>query len=219
MENLNETREDLIDTIISMLPVHTPNYKLFSENKYERLLLEVFDELHTNKQILEIKNFPVKSTKEYLISIRCILNNKRIKIPARTSKCIHVDCIEAKILFLYILSFGRCPLCTENITVGVDSIYVDQFLKFVFNQYESTVFLFDYFILNKDNLKWRPYDPKQIEQESKYLYYNDEIMNFNIDEHLKEIEDINSYIGNEENPISIKLLTDKYRRLFLVDLK
>ena len=96
---------NLIDVLISMVRYNTPNYNEFIYNPTFKLICSKYIEYEESKTLYKIKNFIVKSNEEMIISFRCIINNKLIKTPARTTKCLHIECMELKTLFNYVLKF------------------------------------------------------------------------------------------------------------------
>lgn len=229
------TWEKLFENLLTMIPKYTPQYSAFTYNKTEDLFLQALQETEYSKNLYTIKNFPILSKEEFFISLKCIINNKKLKRPARTFDCRHVECLEAKILFNYIYKFGHCPLCGENNNInnesasklGVDSIYIDKYLEEIFKYTEDdSNILFqtkaEFIIVNKHSLNWRPYSIYQNNQDTENMIYNtandsrfDPNLNLKVDDHFKEMEDLNNYISKDENEIKISKLIDVFQELIM----
>jgi hypothetical protein len=211
---------ELIEEVLSMIAEYTPDYSTLLYNPTKKLISKNFkkiSESNYNKNLSDIINFPLKSAEEFFVMTNCIINQKLIKIPARTSKCQHIECLEVRNLFLYILEFKKCPLCKEleesgvtlekDITVGLDEIYIDKNFKEIFriakNEHEEMGFPFSLIIFNKFKSMWRAFIPNRSYYESEILLEtcSDKIYNLQkLDEGNKnymEIVEMNKFIGKD----------------------
>ncbi len=182
---------EIIEELISMIPEAIPDYSTFTYNPTRKLIATNYKKISEskyNKNLADTFNFPIKTEEEFYVMTSCIINQKLIKNPARTNKCQHIECIEARNLFRYVLVLGKCPLCKEletsclviqkkNNPVGLDEIYIDRNLKEIFkialNKHDENLgFPFSMIIFNKFNLKWRPFISNLSYKESDILLDN-----------------------------------------------
>jgi hypothetical protein len=205
---------ELINDLVSMIGEINVDYKMFKFNPTQKLIQEkITSEISYSNNI----NFPIKSEEEFIVYLNCIINNKRIKNPARTKYCKHIECIEVVNLFKYVLEYGNCPICNEysldtSNNVTVDTIYIDKFFKDILTltldtaENNNSKIQFDMIILNKNNKKWIPH--------SFGYCKNEEINIKEKHSYTQELIDMNKYINEEENSIELselmKLFSNAY---------
>jgi hypothetical protein len=227
---------NFLDLILSMIRVEEPDYNLLNNNISLNLLNNYFKQKEESKSLYQTRNFPIMScTEEFIIPLRCVINNKPINIPAKTKSCQHIEFMELETLFKYIFKFGHCPLCIKEINkhevqnkekvLGVDTIYIDFNLNTIFqginrNNLENNItnygMPFEFIIINKHTLKWRPYDPRktniELNKEISKLFSEDfrkdiEIITDDENPSLTELREMNNYLGQEKNKIEFQLST------------
>jgi len=127
------------------------NYLYFSSNDTKtKVLNKIYKELNVQNHLLLSEN-------EMIISTNCIMNNKKIKTPARTTECTHPEVCELKMLTNYVFQNKTCPLCSNNKKeITVDQIYIDQTINNIL-QYSENLDS-DFLIINKITKKWRYYN-------------------------------------------------------------
>jgi len=221
--NDKDAYNQVIEELLSMIPENTPDYSIFLFNPTKKLVSNNYKKISEskyNKNLSEMINFPLKSAEEFFVITNCIINQKLIKIPARTNKCQHIECLEARNLFRFILEFKKCPLCKEleesgvNLdkenTVGLDEIYIDKNFKEIFriakNENEENMgFSFSMIIFNKFKSMWRAFIPNRSCYESEILLDNcsEKFNNIHkLDEGNKnylEIVEMNKFIGKDSD--------------------
>lgn len=210
---------ETLEELITMIPEKIPDYSLFIYNPSKKVISEYyknFVESESNRNLSDVLNFPFKTIEEFFIFTFCIISKKYIKNPARTNKCLHIECMEAKSLFKFILDKGKCPLCDEiniekNSKLGVDSIYIDKNFKKIYEIHLNNEmgFRYDMIIFNKFNTEWRPFLDNSTHVETEIMINANKekglnIQNFNEkDRNYLEILEMNQYIGEEDELKSV----------------
>jgi hypothetical protein len=203
--------ESIKEQILGMINHEKIEHKNFRKNLTVDLLYKYFNKEENNKTLYKINNFLIKSHEEFVISSRCIINNKKIIKPARTIFCNHIECLDLETLFNTILNLGQCPLCQPTIKnkmtnkkLGVDSIYIDDYLYEIYHKFfQNTIDnSYEYLILNKFTKKVRLYDPRVSQEKLDILMEGDpQEKNFDYD-----LDKFNKIVGADENQINLKKL-------------
>lgn len=256
---------NFMDVILSMIKEGESDYNLLNNKICINLLNDYFKQLEESYSLYKIRNFPVFSpTEEFIIPLRCVINNKPINIPAKTTSCLHIEFMELQILLNFILKNGNCPLCVKEVNktkegfdansninskekVGVDKIFIDCKMKEIFKlinrnknisknsdpEFAFNILPFEFIIINKQTLKWKPYDPRRTNLElnkkiSLLFSCNEadddrknktsiELIELSHEENenpnLLELKEMNDYLGQESNKIEFQLATilDKFK--------
>jgi hypothetical protein len=208
--SLNSIKEQLI----SMISREKIEYINFDKNPTLNILYNYYSNEENNRTLFKINNFLIKSQEESVISFRCIINNQIIKIPARTIYCNHIECLDLEILFNTILKLGQCPLCQtfieNNIKIGVDSIYIDDYLLQIYNKnfknrYDNS---YEYLILSRFTKKVRPYDPRISQEKLEILEVDGTVGREGTREIFwdEELDTFNKIVGADEYQINLTKL-------------
>ncbi|KAG8740266.1 SUMO ligase siz1 [Ceratobasidium sp. 428] len=91
----------------------------------------------------------------HAVSLRCPIAQTRINTPCRSSKCVHIQCFDAKnwLLFTKQTNSKKCPVCDITIASRTDLV-VDEYFDEVLKRIPSTI----YEVLIDAHGEWRTRD-------------------------------------------------------------
>ena len=134
----------------------------------------------TLKQLKRLNKCLVIEENEMIVS-KIGINSEFIIEPARFEFCQHIEVIEYENLKKFIINHGMCPYC--QLPGNIDQIYVDSFLKNIFNLIRNNEE--NYIIIDFNKFKWKLASKGAKYQQIKY----------NMDD--KDTEN-NAFISNNE---------------------
>jgi hypothetical protein len=191
---MKEEIDSLIEELSAFIPIlenEQMNYRELTQNFTDQLLCKKFEKMKHNKELMEVKNFPDKSDDEFIIYRNDCIADKIIKKPARSINCLHIECLELKVLMRWALEYQKCPLC--NAKIGIDQIYLDHFYDEELLKYMHDKNI-EFLIFNKISKKFRVYDPYYGINSIKYIYEDIRLDNELNDYGMKEYREFNDLL-------------------------